>query len=93
MLENREMFENLGQVLTEISKDEVVNLLVTHLTAYQKRQCEAEERQADALEHIVKLLKPWAEREKRRNMLEQDPEYLKQVANQIINDRKSRAKS
>jgi hypothetical protein len=75
-----------------MSKDDLVRTFVLHLTAYQKRQCEAEERQADALEHIVKLLKPWAEREKRRNMLEQDPEYLKQVANQVINDRKSRAR-
>jgi hypothetical protein len=84
------MFENLGQVIADIPKDELVKAMVEQSVTDQRRQAEALEEINNTLWHLVKLLKPWAEREKRKNLIEQDPDYLQQVIKQVQNDRKAR---
>lgn len=62
--------------------------VVESSTAYNKRQAEALEDIRNELSHLVKLLKPWAERERRKNIIEQDPDYLAAVVKQVQESRK-----
>lgn len=84
------VFDGIGEAVAQIGVEDIAKEI-------QRQALDVERRQANALEdinvtlgHIVKLLKPWAEREKRRNMIEQDPDYLEQVIRQVQQDRKTR---
>ena len=90
---NDQLFQSLGKTIAEINQDDLMKALIHQSTASQRQLAEAAERQANALEHIVKLLKPWAEREKRKNLVEQDPDYLEQVVKQVQAHRKTMKKS
>jgi hypothetical protein len=83
-------FQHFGQAVTEISRNEAVQAIAAEVTRVQKQQVDTLEEINHTLEHLVKLLKPWAEREKRKNMLEQDPDYLEQIIKQVQQDRKAR---
>ena len=83
------MFDVLGQTV-EISSKELGDAIANQSISEQKRQANTLENINHTLEHLVKLLKPWAERERRKNLIEQDPDYLEAVIKQVQQDRKAR---
>jgi hypothetical protein len=89
-------FDNLGKVVAQISMDDIVGEVQRRILN-QPRIITVDVRVADTLDDInktlgdiAKLLKPWAEREKRKNIIEQDPDYLAAIVKQVQNDRKTR---
>jgi len=90
--EQEDLFQSLGKILGSIPAEEVTKRVVAEATAYNRRQAEALEDIRNELSHLVKLLKPWAEREKRKNIIEQDPDYLAAVVKQVQQQRNKSSK-
>ena len=84
----KNVFEVMGQAV-EISSDDLEKAVARQVVTDEKRQADALEDISASMNQIVRLLKPWAEREKRRNMLEQDPDYLEHVIKVIQRDRRA----
>lgn len=85
-------FEHIGKEIAQITEEDIKNAIQEQALVIERRQAVALEDINATLGHIVKLLKPWAERERRRNMLEQDPDYLEQVIKQVQQGRKTQRK-
>lgn len=86
----KNVFEVMGQHV-EITPEELAQAVARQEETNESRQADALQDISTSLHQLVRLLKPWAEREKRRNMLEQDPDYLEQLIKQVQLER-NRAK-
>lgn len=86
------VFDGLGEAVAQIGTEDIAKEAVRQICAEIRQLVVEQKRQADATEHIVKLLKPWAEREKRKNLVEQDPDYLEAAIRQVQLSRKTRKK-
>lgn len=84
---NPSSVETLGQVAIDISTEDIMKAVVQQIPHELRRIADAQEETAKATWHLVKEIKPWAERQKRENIVEQDPDYLSAVLKQVQSQR------
>lgn len=90
---NPSSVEILGQVVADISTEDIMKAVVQQIPHELRRIADAQEETAKATWHLVKEIKPWAERQKRENIVEQDPHYLSAVLKQVQSQRKPQKKT
>jgi hypothetical protein len=86
--DNPSVVETLGQVAVDISTEDIMKAVVQQIPYQLRRLADAQEDTSKALWHLVKEIKPWAEKQKRSNIMEQDPDYWEAVIKQVQAQRK-----